>query len=299
MGFLHDAPMDKFPLSPVTRFAPSPTGYLHIGHAASAWFAADQGQNFLLRIEDIDTTRCKSEFENSIYEDLAWLGLNWPTPVRRQSDHFADYQKIIQKLIDRDLLYPCFCTRKDIQDEVARSPSAPHGPDGLIYPGICKKLSYSEQLDRIAQGESYALRFHMELALRQIGHRRLTWFDRDKGEQIATPEILGDVVLARKDTPASYHLCVTHDDALQDVTLVTRGEDLFHATHFHRLLQELLGYPVPEYHHHTLLTDKHGKKFSKRDHALTIRDIRNKGFSAAQLRDIIDARDFSPFLSAS
>lgn len=283
----------------LTRFAPSPTGYLHIGHAASAWFAAEQGQNFLLRIEDIDTTRCKPGFEDSVYEDMAWLGLCWPSPVRRQSDHFADYQKIIQNLMDRELLYPCFCTRKDIQEEISRSPSAPHGPDGFLYPGICKKLNHSDRLDKMAQGESYALRFDMGAALIQIDHRRLSWFDRAKGEQIATPEILGDVVLARKDTPASYHLCVTHDDALQGVTLVTRGEDLFHATHFHRLLQELLDYPVPEYHHHPLLTDQNGKKFSKRDHALTIRDIRNKGFSVAQLRDIIDKRDFSPFLSAS
>lgn len=274
-----------------TRFAPSPTGFLHIGHALSAWFAYESGNNFILRIEDIDQTRCKIEFETALYEDLSWLGLTWPTPARRQSEHFAEYKKIIEILTDRNLLYPCFCTRKEIEDEIARSPSAPHGPDGFHYPGTCKKLNSSERLDRIAQGQSYALRLDMDNAIRQSGP--LIWHDRIKGKQIATPHLLGDVVLARKDTPASYHLCVTHDDALQNVTLVTRGEDLFHATHLHRLLQALLDYPVPEYHHHPLLMGTDGKKFSKRDHAVTLRDIRNKGFSALQLRDIIDSRNFT------
>ncbi len=276
----------------ITRFAPSPTGYLHIGHAASAWFAAEQGDECLLRIEDIDQIRCTPAFEDAIYEDLAWLGINYPVPVRRQSDHFDDYKKIIQKLIDIELLYPCFCTRKDIATDIA---NAPHTPPPL-HPQTCKNMSSSERLDKIGEGQSYALRLNMDEAIRHTG--TLTWFDRDKGKQIARPEILGDVILARKDTPASYHLCVTHDDALQNINLVTRGEDLFEATHIHRLLQELLNYPTPEYHHHPLLLDKDGKKFSKRDKSLTLRDIRNKGFSALQLRDIIHSRNFSALLSA-
>lgn len=278
-----------------TRFAPSPTGYLHIGHAASAWFAAERGDDFLLRIEDIDTTRCTPEFETAIYEDMAWLGIPYPKPVRRQSDHFDDYQKIIQKLNDMELLYPCFCTRKDILGDIS---NAPHSPAPL-YPQTCKKMSLSERLDKISEGQSYALRLNMNEAIRRTGGTgKLEWFDKDKGKQTARPEILGDVVLARKDTPASYHLCVTHDDAIQNINLVTRGEDLFESTHIHRLLQELLGYPIPEYHHHPLLLDKDGKKFSKRDKSLTLRDIRNKGFSALQLRDIIHSRNFSALLTA-
>jgi glutamyl-Q tRNA(Asp) synthetase len=276
----------------LTRFAPSPTGYLHLGHAASAWFAYEQGTNFILRIEDIDTTRCKPEFCDAILDDLTWLGLTWPTPVRKQSQHLDDYKKTLQILTDRGLTYPCFCTRKDIDDEIKRSPSAPHGPDGYLYPGTCKNISESNQLDNIAQGKNYAIRLHMAKAIQQTGPLR--WLDHQKGWQDATPHILGDVVLARKDTPASYHLCVTHDDALQNINLVTRGDDLFHATHLHRLLQELLNYPVPNYHHHPLLTDADGKRFAKRDKSLTIREIRNKGFSAAQLRDIIDHRNFAP-----
>ena len=279
----------------ITRFAPSPTGYLHIGHAASAWFAAERGDKFLLRIENIDTTRCTPAFEDAIYEDMAWLEIEYLQPVRRQSDHFDDYQKIIQKLNDMELLYPCFCTRKDILNDIA---NAPHTSE-IIYPQTCKNMSRSEQLDKIAEGQSYALRLNMDEAIRCTGGTgKLEWFDKDKGKQIARPEIFGDIILARKDTPASYHLCVTHDDALQNINLVTRGEDLFDATHIHRLLQELLNYPIPEYHHHPLLLDKDGKKFSKRDKSLTLGDIRNKGFSALQLRDIIHSRNFSDLFTA-
>ena len=280
----------------ITRFAPSPTGYLHIGHAASAFFAADHGDKFILRLEDIDHTRCRPEFEQSIYEDMDWLGLDYARPVRRQSDHFDEYNSVLKKLSDMGLLYPCFCTRKDIEEEIYRSPSAPHGHDGFLYPRTCVQLSLSEREDRIASGEHYALRLDVTKAKKQVGD--IFWCDQRKGKQIALPETLGDVVLARKDTPASYHLCVTHDDALQNINLVTRGEDLFHATHIHCLLQYILDLPTPDYYHHTLLTDKNGKKFSKRDKSLTIREIRNKGFAASQLRDIIHSQNFLMLLNA-
>jgi glutamyl-Q tRNA(Asp) synthetase len=269
----------------VTRFAPSPTGYLHLGHAASAVFAArnagDDGR-FLLRIEDIDQTRARPEYIEAIYEDLAWLGLTWETPVRVQSAHFDDYQKVLDRLADRDLLYPCFCTRKDIQAEIAQIGNAPHGPDGALYPGTCRHLSASERAERIAAGESYALRLDMGRAMKQ-GGKRLYWHDRAAGRQVATPEIFGDVVLARKDTPTSYHVSVTLDDHLQEISLVTRGEDLFFASHLHRLLQELLGYNIPEYHHHKLLAGPDGKRFAKRDKSETLRSMRKAGVSVADI----------------
>ncbi len=264
-----------------TRFAPSPTGYLHLGHAASALFCVKQAGpdgRFLLRIEDIDQTRCRPEFLAAIYEDLAWLGLSWEEPVRVQSEHFSDYQRVLDRLADMGLLYPCFCTRKDIQAEVARIGNAPHGPDGALYPGTCRHCSENERAERIESGESYALRLDMGRAIKQVG-QEMVWFDRGAGKQIATPQIFGDVVLARKDTPTSYHLSVTHDDHLQGITLVTRGQDLFFASHLHRLLQELLGFDVPEYHHHGLLTGPDGKRFAKRDKSKTLRSMREKGLS--------------------
>lgn len=252
----------------VTRFAPSPTGRLHIGHVASALFARRAGDRFILRIEDIDKGRCRPEFEQGIYEDLAWLGLTWETPVRRQSDHFDDYRAALEKLMDKKVLYPCFCTRKDI----AEAPSAPHGPDGALYPGTCRRLPPSDAEEKIAGGTPYALRLDVEKALNMTGP--LSWNDRGRGRQHAAPVSLGDVVLARKDTPASYHLCVTTDDHLQGVTLVTRGEDLLHATHIHRLLQALLDLNVPEWHHHSLMLDDKGQRFAKRNNAVTIQHMR-------------------------
>jgi glutamyl-Q tRNA(Asp) synthetase len=264
-----------------TRFAPSPTGLLHVGHAASARFAAKAAGTgrFLLRIEDIDRSRCRPEFEAAIYEDLAWLGLGWETPVRRQSEHFETYRGALTELERRGLLYPCFCTRADIQREIANAASAPHlqsmGPEGPVYPGTCRHLSSAEQERRKADGVPYALRLRMDQAAGGAGP--LTWTDAARGEQKATPEIFGDVVLGRKDTPASYHLACTLDDAAQGITLVTRGEDLFAATHVHRLLQALFALPVPRYAHHALITDADGKKFSKRDNAVTIRAMRESG----------------------
>lgn len=277
-------------MTAITRFAPSPTGYLHLGHAASALFSMKQAGphgRFLLRIEDIDQTRCRPEYLHAIFEDLAWLGLRWEEPVRVQSEHFADYQAVLDRLTEMGLLYPCFCTRKDIQAEIERIGNAPHGPDGALYPGTCRHCSAQERSDRIAAGESFALRLDMDGAIKRAG-RELVWFDRAAGRQIATPEIFGDVVLARKDTPTSYHVSVTHDDHLQGISLVTRGQDLFFASHLHRLLQELLGYDVPEYQHHGLLTGPDGKRFAKRDKSKTLRSMREDGMKPDDVRLLAD-----------
>jgi glutamyl-Q tRNA(Asp) synthetase len=270
--------MDKL----VTRFAPSPTGLLHLGHARSAllaWQAAqDSGGRFLLRIEDIDVGRCREEFVAAIYEDLAWLGLRWEEPVRRQSQHFADYRAALERLRERGLIYPCFCTRADI----AAAASAPHGPEGVIYPGTCRHLSDAERSRRIAAGEAYALRLDASKALSLTGP--LTWHDDVAGDVVADPLSLGDVVLARKDVPTSYHLAVTVDDHVQGITLVTRGEDLFHATHIHCLLQALLGYATPRYRHHPLIVDSQGRRLAKRDQDMTLRALRLSGRTAAEIR---------------
>jgi glutamyl-Q tRNA(Asp) synthetase len=270
----------------IVRFAPSPTGQLHIGHAFSALFtwkhAVDSGGRFILRIEDIDIGRCRNEFEQGIYEDLHWLGIEWEHPVRRQSEHFDEYRAALDKLDDMGLVYPCFCTRQQINDL-----NAPHGPDGVIYPGTCRHLSNAEREDRIAAGQSHALRLDIEAAFKIVSDD-LTWHDLSKGEQKADPlmlnNLLGDVVIARKDVPTSYHLAVTLDDDLQGINLVTRGEDLFHATYIHRLLQALLGLNVPEYHHHGLMLDEEGKRFAKRNNAVTLQHLREvEGKSAADI----------------
>lgn len=275
--------------SEVTRFAPSPSGHLHLGHAYSALFAAraaSAGGRFQLRIEDIDGGRARPEYEAAIFEDLAWLGLTWETPVRRQSDGMADYARALAKLEDRGLVYPCFCTRKEIAAEIARAAAAPHGPVGTIYPGICRQLSPAERAARREAGEPYALRLDMERALADAEKSHggpLTWHDRGRGTQPCDPRPQGDVVLARKDIATSYHLSVVVDDAAQGVTLVTRGADLFTASHVHRLLQQLLGLPVPDYHHHRLITDEGGQRLAKRSDALAIRALRVAGRSPAEV----------------
>ncbi len=263
-----------------TRFAPSPTGWLHLGHAYAALFAARraEGGRFLVRLEDIDGTRARPEYEEALFEDLAWLGLNWELPVRRQSEHFDEYRAGLQSLDSMGLLYPCFCTRKEIQEEIARADHAPHGPDGVLYPGTCRTRSTDERAQRIAKGEAYALRLDVEKALSLIG-KELSWEDAARGEFIATPAIFGDVVLARKDTPASYHLAVVLDDAKQGITLVTRGEDLLEATHLHRLLIELLHLPVPQWEHHRLILDESGRRLAKRDNARALRALREQGWT--------------------
>lgn len=271
----------------VTRFAPSPTGFLHLGHAYAALFAWRRAQTnrgrFLLRIEDIDATRCRPEFTEATFMDLAWLGLSWEQPVRRQSAHLEDYQAALERLSEMGLLYPCFCTRKDIADEIARAGAAPHGPDGPLYPGICRHMDPGLRAELLARNDPHALRLDVGAALTRISGP-LTWRDQERGPFEATPEIFGDVVLARKDFPASYHLAVTVDDALQNVTLVTRGEDLLQATHVHRLLQALLGLPVPAYHHHGLRTDAQGRRLAKRDKAETLAALRERGLSPESVR---------------
>jgi len=273
----------------VTRFAPSPTGYLHLGHAFAALTAHHSamraGGRFLLRIEDIDSTRCRPEFEHAIRENLRWLGLAWEEPVRRQSEHFDDYRTALNRLSDLGLLYPCFCTRKEIADEIARAGEAPHlkrhGPEGPLYPGICRGLGEAERRRRISAGDQYALRIDTAKAAARTGALNFSELGRgpegEVGLREVEPQLLGDVVLARKETPASYHLAVVTDDALQGITLVTRGEDLFHATHIQRVLQCLLGLPAPLYAHHRLVTDANGRKFSKRDNAMTLHALRTSG----------------------
>lgn len=258
----------------VTRFAPSPTGYLHLGSAASAlfgWRAARLASGtFLLRIEDIDIVRCRPEYTDAILEDLRWIGIDWDHEVRAQSAHFPEYQAALDQLAQRGLLYPCFCTRSDIA-------AAPHGSDDVpVYAGTCRAMGDAERADRISAGMPYSLRLDMAKACNCVP-AVLSFHERDKGCVRCHPARFGDVVLARKDTPASYHLCVTHDDALQGVTLVTRGEDLFAATDLHVLLQHLFGWPTPDYAHHKLLTDDAGRRLAKRDQALSIRALRAAG----------------------
>ena len=272
----------------VTRFAPSPTGFLHLGHAFAALTAyrAAEGSRgrFLLRIEDIDQGRSRREYEQAIKDDLNWLGLQFEEPVRRQSEHFTDYAAALTTLDDAGLLYPCFCTRKEIADEIARAAEAPHGPDGPLYPGTCRRLSREVRETRIAAGESYALRLDVERAVAKVD-QPLTFMEEgsgpngETGVQTVRPALFGDVVLARKELPASYHLAVVADDALQGITLVTRGNDLFPATHVHRLLQACLGYEPPAYAHHRLILDASGKKFSKRDRSVTLESLRRNGAS--------------------
>lgn len=268
----------------VTRFAPSPTGYLHLGHVRSAlegWRAARRdGGRFLLRLEDIDRARCRDEYAAAILDDLAWLGLSWDGPVRKQSEHFDDYRAALDQLDAMGVLYPCFCTRREIQAEIARAGGAPHGEAGPPYPGTCRGLKAGEVAAKQRSGLDYALRLDLARGLAMTG--QLDWVEEGRRQQ-TDPALLGDVVLARKEVPASYHLAVTVDDAIQGVTLVTRGEDLATATHIHRVLQAMLGLPTPRYRHHRLLTDAAGRRLSKRNGARTIRSMREKGMSPAEI----------------
>ena len=276
----------------VTRFAPSPTGYLHLGHAFAAITAHDTakrvGGQFLVRIEDIDQTRCRPEFERAIFEDLAWLGLAWQEPVLRQSERLSKYSDAVDRLWSQGLIYPCFCTRAEIAAEIARASGAPYGPERPHYPGLCRALSGSEQSARMEAGEAFALRLHVEKATEVVGS--LTFEEHGHGPHgehgtiSVDPKLLGDVVIARKDVLTSYHLAVVVDDADQCVTMVTRGFDLYHATHAQRLLQALLGLPKPSYAHHRLILDSSGKKLSKRDDAVSLRSLREGGASLESVR---------------
>lgn len=280
---------------PAFRFAPSPNGYLHLGHALSVLLNHDMaraaGGRLFLRIEDIDRTRCRPEFEQAIYEDLAWLAIEWEEPVRRQSEHFDEYRAALDRLEAEGLVYPAFESRSEIARLVAAREAAtgspwPKDPDGApLYPGSAGELSEEERTHRRAS-EPFALRLNMKKALAHI-RRPLQWRETGEGaprEIEAKPERWGDVVLGRKETPTSYHLAVVLDDALQGITHVVRGLDLYEATAVHRVLQELLGLPAPVYHHHRLLLDSDGRKLAKRDPSTTLRDLRAAGATPADIR---------------
>jgi glutamyl-Q tRNA(Asp) synthetase len=281
--------------SPVFRFAPSPNGFLHLGHALSALLNADMVRatrgRLILRIEDIDATRCRPEFETAIYEDLAWLGLEWERPVRRQSEHFGEYRAALNRLIEQGLVYPSFESRAEIARLVAaREAEAPwpRDPDGApLYPGGAKSIPSAERERRMAS-EPYALRLDMTAAIARTG--ALIWNETgagprgESGKIAAQPQAWGDVVLARKELPTSYHLSVTVDDALQGITDVVRGNDLFASTGVHRLLQALLGLPAPTYHHHRLMLDAAGQKLSKSTRATALRELRAQGAQPADIR---------------
>jgi glutamyl-Q tRNA(Asp) synthetase len=288
---------------PVFRFAPSPNGYLHVGHAYSALLNFDlarkSGGRFLLRIEDIDATRCRPEFEAAIYEDLAWLGISWETPVRRQSEHFARYRETVERLAGLGLIYPSFESRAEIARLVAQRETEapwPRDPDGApLYPGAAKSLSRGERERLIAQGTPYALRLDMAAACAHAG--ALSWKEfgegpgGESGVVAAQPEAWGDVILARKETPTSYHLSVVIDDALQGVTDVVRGRDLFWSTSVHLMLQQLLGIPEPVYRHHRLIEDASGHKLSKSTQATALRELRGQGASPADIRSLVGLSD--------
>jgi glutamyl-Q tRNA(Asp) synthetase len=283
--------------APVTRFAPSPSGYLHIGHAYAAIMAFRQAGSggFVLRIEDLDRGRARPQYAEAILEDLAWLGLGWREPVLLQSSRAAAYGEALGALARRGLTYPCFCTRASISTalagDIAAAAEAPHpGLQRLArYPGTCRHLSAPERDARLSRGEPHVLRLDAALAAQQPEARELMFVEQGEAVQgqavhiRADPALLGDIVLARKDLPAAYHLAVVLDDAFQHITLVTRGEDLLPSTHVQRLLQALLGLPVPRYAHHRLILDEQGRKFSKRDRAPTLRSLREAGSTAAML----------------
>jgi glutamyl-Q tRNA(Asp) synthetase len=284
---------------PVFRFAPSPNGYLHLGHALSALVNFDlarrTGGRFLLRIEDIDLTRCKPEFETAIYEDLAWLGIDWEIPVRRQSEHLSDYREAVEKLAAQGLVYPSFESRAEIATLVAAQEAVapwPRDPDGApLYPGAAKSLSADERARLLQAGAPHALRLDMAAACACAGD--LSWTehgegpDGDTGTVAARPEAWGDVILARRETPTSYHLSVMIDDARQGVTEVVRGQDLFWSTSVHRLLQQLLGLPPPVYRHHRLVLDGEGRKLSKSTKATGLRELRAAGATPADIRRLV------------
>jgi len=286
----------------LTRFAPSPTGLLHLGHGVAALVAQDvarqTGGQFLLRIDNIDASRCRAEFETAIYEDLHWLGLKWQPPVRRQSDNLPDYQAALDRLHSMDLIYPCFCTRKEILRELASAQDAPHRDDGLRYPGTCRKLSPAERKKRLQAGAGIGLRLDCAKAMARAGIQ-MEFYEHGRGPDgqtgkiIAYPEMSGDIVLARTENNGavncSYHLAVVVDDAAQNINCVTRGRDLFFATHIQRLLQTLLELPTPDYLHHALAVDSAGKRLAKRHDALSLRQLREQGMTPEQVRKMARA----------
>jgi len=285
---------------PVFRFAPSPTGLLHLGHAFSALHAYNTAMaangRFLLRIEDIDHTRCRPEYVTQIFDDLSWLQLTWEEPVRQQSNHMNDYAKALEKLVALGITYPCFASRSEIKAEAQRRyglEAAPRDPDGaLIYPGIYRKTGAGERAKMWAPGKPSSIRLDMAKAIKLVGNN-LTFQElgtRPQGQRgtvLCQPELWGDVIIARKDTPTSYHLSVVVDDALQGITQVTRGEDIFHATSIHRLLQTLLELPEPQYNHHRLIRDDNARRLSKSASDKSLKSLRQEGLSLEQLLSLI------------
>jgi glutamyl-Q tRNA(Asp) synthetase len=282
--------------SRILRFAPSPNGYLHLGHAYSALLNHDMarecGGRLLLRVEDIDTVRCRPDYEEAIYEDLRWLGMSWQEPARRQSEHFADYEAALAKLEAQGLIYPSFESRAEIAalvEDLDRHGGWPRDPDGApIYPGRARRLPAAERKRRREAGEPFALRLAMDAAVARAGV--LTWTETGAGPHgqtgliTAAPQRWGDIVLARKEAPTSYHLSAVLDDALQGVTDIVRGQDLFWSTGIHRLLQALLGLPEPTYHHHKLILDEEGNKLSKSTQSTGVRELRAGGAVPRDIR---------------
>lgn len=283
---------------PVFRFAPSPNGRLHLGHALSAILnhdmARDKHGRFLLRIEDIDLARCTPELEQGIYDDLSWLGLDWETPVRRQSDHLDVYRRQLEVLIEMGVAYPAFMSRTEVKSLVknceAEGTIWPRDPDGApLYPALDKQRSKQEVAALLSSGQKHAWRLDVSKAVERVSGK-LEWRETSTGSVVTTqadPSAWGDIVMSRSDAPSSYHLSVVTDDAIQGVTHVVRGMDLYHATSVHRLLQELLGVPAPEYHHHRLILDNDGKKLSKTERSPSLEQLREQGMSVSDIRSLL------------
>ncbi len=275
----------------ITRFAPSPTGLMHLGHAYSAFFAFDlakaAGGDFILRIEDIDLTRRKPEFMQAITDDLAWLGLEWEQPVRQQSAHFSEYEQQLKKLQDLGIIYPCYCSRREINQARDEMLHAPHGL-GDTYPQICKNRPQSEIEKLMQQGREPAYRLDLKKALALIDLPPI-WHDLNQGEQAMDFRSIGDIILARRDIKTSYHLAVTHDDNLQSINLITRGSDLMAITPLHMLLQQLLGYQTPFYAHHDLITDGQNNRLAKSQNSPSLQSLKSQGFTAQDIRQQVGA----------
>jgi glutamyl-Q tRNA(Asp) synthetase len=282
-----------------TRFAPSPTGHMHLGHVFSALFSYEAakklGGKFILRIEDIDSQRSSKVFEESIYEDLEWLQIKYSTDIRYQADHMDDYKGAIKELRKLDMVYPCFCSRSDIKAEIMRAGNAPHEEETSIYPGTCRRLSKEERIKKIAIGTSFAWRLNIRAAAKKLGN--LVWRDLRLGKHTVPVGTMGDVVLARKDVPTSYHLSATLDDHIQRIGLVTRGEDLVSATHVHKIIQSLLELKSPIYLHHPLILDSKGVRLSKRTRAQTVKSLKTSGLKRNDVIDLFGKDNILSLLS--
>ena len=281
-----------------TRFAPSPTGHMHLGHAFSALFAYELAKKingkFFVRIEDIDQNRSSKIFEDSIFEDLDWLEIKYEKKIRRQSKHMDDYKAAIEELNRLGVIYPCFCSRSDIKAEIMRAGNAPHEEDNLFYPGTCRRLTEQERIKKLEKDNSFAWRLNIRAAAKKIGN--LVWEDIRLGSHTVPVGTIGDVVLARKDILTSYHLSVTLDDHIQRIGLVSRGEDLVSATHIHKMLQMLLGLKTPIYFHHPLILDSNGKRLSKRNRAQTLKSLKAKGYKREDVIDLFGRKNIISLL---